>query len=145
RHDHANEYSDLVPIPPFDANLVLPPHLGDPTEPADLSPYPCTILEVCQRFTTSRDRAAILQGLLQLRAVLGQAAFTDGFQWLAGSFIEDIEKSAARSPNDVDVITFYDGLNLGQLNAAMVAFPVLYDPNQIKATYRVDHFFVDMA
>jgi hypothetical protein len=38
-----------MPIPPFDLNLVLPPHLGDPTVLDELSPYPCTTVELCAR------------------------------------------------------------------------------------------------
>ena len=30
------------PIPDFDHNLVLPPHMGDPRAISQLSPYPCT-------------------------------------------------------------------------------------------------------
>jgi hypothetical protein len=52
-----------MPIPAFDGILnVLPPHLGDPRNPADHSPYPCTRLELCGRFGTSAERRTILTG-----------------------------------------------------------------------------------
>jgi len=60
-----------MPIPAFDGILnVLPPHLGSPTNPADLSPYACTALELCNRFATTPARKQILEGFLDLRAVL---------------------------------------------------------------------------
>lgn len=40
-----------MPIPAFDSILnVLPPHLGDPRDPTHLSPYPCTMGDLCGRF-----------------------------------------------------------------------------------------------
>ena len=48
------------PIPVFDHNLVLPPHLGDPVDRAQLSPYPCTTLDLCQRLGTTPERRAII-------------------------------------------------------------------------------------
>src|SRR5882672_7829456 len=96
-----------MPIPPFDLDSVLPPHLGDPTEPDEISPYPCTTLELCQRFSTSPERIEILKGFLHLRAELRRPGMAEGIQWLDGSFFEDIENSEGRSPNDIDVVTFF--------------------------------------
>jgi hypothetical protein len=134
-----------VPIPNFDANLVLPPHLGDPRELAQLSPYPCTPLELCQQFATSPERRQILDGLLRFRGLLGQAGFATGFQWFDGSFLENIEAREARPPVDLDVVTFF--IPHDPAFGAQVAanFPVLTDRNAVKAQYRLDHFFVNMA
>jgi hypothetical protein len=87
--------------------LAQPQHLGDPTDPGQISPYPCTILEVCQRFATSPDRVSILDGLLKLRALLIGQGLTAATQWLSGSFVEDIESLEARPPHDIDVVTWY--------------------------------------
>ena len=77
-----------MPIPNFDHNQVLPPHLGDPRVRSQLSPYPATSEEVCRKFATSDERGEILRGWLQFRQRLLALGVTDGFQWLDGSFLE---------------------------------------------------------
>src|SRR5688500_6764702 len=76
----------IVPIPPFDSNLVLPPHLGDPTQHSQLTPYPCTTLEVCQRFATSPERILILQGFLTFRRLANFVGVRRGFNGWTGAF-----------------------------------------------------------
>ena len=80
-----------MPIPAFNHNLVLPPHLGNPAAIGDLSPYSCTTLELCQRFGTTPERRAILGRYLDFRERMATEGLTNGFQWLDGSFLEDIE------------------------------------------------------
>ncbi len=133
-----------MPIPAFDTNLVLPPHLGNPTLPAQLSPYPCTALELCQQFATSPERRQILDGLLRFREMLRTAQF-QGFQWLDGSFLEDIETRENRPPKDLDVATLYWEPNIKALATVVSAQPVLQDQPSIKAQFHLDHYFVDVA
>ena len=132
-----------MPIPGFNSNLVLPPHLGDPRRPAELSPYPCTAVELCRRFATSPARITILDGLLRLRKALRLHGMTSGFQWIAGSFTEDIETSESRDPQDIDVVTFYWYTDPLFNYSFRTAFPQSVDRNRIKADYHVDHFMVD--
>jgi len=68
------------PIPVFDHNLVLPPHMGDPVNRAQLSPYPCTTLDLCQRLGTSPERRAILAKFQDFRDRLRSEGLTNGFQ-----------------------------------------------------------------
>ncbi len=133
-----------MPIPFFDSNSVLPPHLGDPRTLAQLSPFPCTTLELCQRFSGSDSRVRILNGLLAFRAILAQTSFT-GFQWLDGSFLEDIETSEGRSPRDLDVVTFFDPQDAARYQEAQVRFPILLDRLAIKTAHSLDHFFVNLT
>lgn len=134
-----------MPIPMFDANLVLPPHLSNPTDPAHLSPYPCTSLELCERFGTTAERKSILGGFLKFRAALTAAGFTQGFQWLDGSFLEDIETQERRHPKDLDLVTFYLPPD-GDFNARVAqSQPALIDWEQIKNTYYLDHYLVDIS
>ena len=66
-----------MPIPAFDGILkMLPPHLGAPRRLADLSPFACTVAELCGRFTRTAKRPEIFEGFLDLRAEL----FTLGIQ-----------------------------------------------------------------
>ena len=132
-----------MPIPDFDHNLVLPPHAGDPRTPEQLSPYPCTTLELVQRFATSQERRDILHGLLSFRDRLKTVGLTRGFQWLDGSFLEDVETREARPPRDLDLVTVYWGYDRTALQQVAAAFPEFANRARAKAQYRLDHFSFD--
>ncbi|MDA1143154.1 MAG: hypothetical protein O3B01_31730 [Planctomycetota bacterium] len=134
-----------MPIPPFDQNNVLPPHLGEPTKRERLSPYPCTTEELCQRFATSARRKTILEGLLGFRKVLSKAGFSSGFQWLDGSFLEQIELLENRPPGDLDIVTFYVPPDTAFNPDVTQSYPVLIDSGQIRANFHLDHYFVDIS
>ncbi|MBO0953120.1 DUF6932 family protein [Fibrella forsythiae] len=132
-----------MPIPDFDHNDVLPPHLGDPRQSSDLSPYPCTTLEFCQKFSTSPKRVDILKKFIEFRQNLNKLGVIDGFQWLDGSFLENIEVSEKRDPNDLDLVTFFGGIdNTGQA-IIMTAFPEFGNPVLSKKNFYLDHYPVD--
>ena len=135
-----------MPIPSFDVvRNILPPHRGDPRSPVDLSPYSCTIAELCARFATTAKRKQILEGFLNLRAELFSLGIR-GFQWLGGSFLEDIERQERREPNDLDAITFVaDPTAPADLKAKLSAKPDLLSRNYVKATFSVDHFWVPLG
>ncbi len=128
------------PIPGFDHNGVVPPHRGDPRVPADLSPYPCTSRDLCERFATSTDRAAILTGFLDFRERLESLGFRNGYQWLDGSFLEDIEARENRSPRDLDVVTVYWEMDATTQAAIQSGFHEFFDPRASKASFRLDHY-----
>ena len=132
-----------MPIPPFDSILnILPPHLGDPRDPSQMSPYPCTTGELCQRFATSTRRSLILDGFLRFRKELFGLGI-QGFQWLDGSFLEDVETQEGRDPRDIDVVTFVSKpIDLGALAKNNAWF---LNRNEIKTKYSVDHFLVPLA
>jgi hypothetical protein len=132
-----------MPIPAFDHNLVLPAHVGDPTKRADLSPYPCTTYELCERFATSPQRQEILKGLLRFREELRQRGLVNGFQWMDGSFLEDVETKLGRGPNDLDLVTIYWGYPLDFQNQLAGEFPAFADSQLSKDQYRLDHYPFD--
>ena len=135
-----------MPIPAFDLiSSVLPPHRGNPAEPADHSPYECTVLEFCRHFATSPERRAILEGFLKLRQRLLSLNVT-GFQWLDGSFLEDVEAHSGRAPRDIDIVTFISTpLGATDFDMLAVSNPWLLDHAHIKTTHRVDHFIVHLG
>lgn len=133
-----------MPIPDFDHNQVLPPHLGDPTLPDHLSPYCCSILELCERFSTSRERIEILKGLISFRKKMNEFGIIHGYQWLDGSFIENIEVTENRPPRDIDVVTLYSGLSLPQTEIIRV-FPEFISSEQAKKNFKVDHYPFDIS
>jgi hypothetical protein len=55
-------------------------------------------------FATSEDRKSLLRSLFQYRKALRDFGFT-GFQWIDGSFVEDVEQTRGRSPADIDLIS----------------------------------------
>ena len=126
-----------MPIPPFDGILnVIPPHLGDPKRREDLSPYSCTVEELCDRFATSPKRREILDGFLALRREFFKIGLK-GFQWVDGSFVEDIEMHEGRDPDDIDVVTFVDSAkdDLAVITLIQSSNKLLLSPRHIKTTY----------
>lgn len=132
-----------MPIPLFDHNNVLPPHLGNPTLRDHLSPYPCTILELCDRFSTSNARILILKNYIAFRQLLTKNGVVNGFQWLDGSFLENIESTEKRNPNDLDLVTFFSGPSIPDLARLGAAFPEFVNPGLAKINFKLDHYAVD--
>lgn len=128
-------------IPAWNVAGLLPPiRPGVAGHDFDRSPYEVVLADLVDRFSTSPERIAILEGFLKLRAQLHSSGLVSGFQWVDGSFLEQIEILESRSPKDIDVVTFFDlpaGLSetdVVNLNAA------LFDHDRVKATYKVDHY-----
>jgi len=138
-----------MPIPDFDHNQVIPPHLGDPRIRAQLSPYPTTSEEVCQKFATSDARRDILRRWLRFREELTKLGVNSGFQWLDGSFLEQIEILETRDPNDLDIVTFYltpTGKTPMAFTAEVVAsLPEFVDRDLAKKNFKLDHFPVTLT
>lgn len=134
-----------MPIPDFDHNDVLPPHLGDPRRFDELSPFPATSSEVCQRFGTSAARKLILQRWLDFRTRMTATGITSGFQWLDGSFMENRDET----PNDLDLVTFYEIPTAESADAFLarvdVNFPEFFDPHLSRRDFFVDHFPVHLG
>ena len=68
-----------------------------------------------------------------------------GFQWVDGSFLEEIEKTQNRSPGDIDVVTFYWSPDPSFPTNLITAFPDIVDGAKIKADFFVDHFPIDVG
>jgi hypothetical protein len=133
-----------MPIPPIDGIIcALPPHVGDPRLPDDVSPYRATTVELCTAFGTSKKRKLILAGFLDLRGELRKKGAV-GFQWIDGSFLEDIETLASRSPRDIDVVTFAIDTQLRPFGELSASVKSLGDRNANKKKFKTDHFFVDL-
>lgn len=133
-------------IPDFNHSYVLPPYLGDsPTQAAQSSPYETTPLELVQRLGHTTTRRRLLSGLLRYRKDLRALGFSEGFQWLDGSFVEDVESGQARPPGDIDVVTFATTPG-GMLPSTVGALPQthahLFDPAKAKAQYGCDAYLV---
>jgi hypothetical protein len=128
-------------IPNWNVAGVLPPiRPGMQGHSPDRSPYKAVLADVVERFSTSPERIKILQGLLRLRAMFHGLGVVSGFQWVDGSFLEHVEALESRSPNDVDVVTYFD-LPAGKSEVDLVTQdPTVFDHDYVKVTYQVDHY-----
>jgi len=136
-------------IPPLTQSGVLPPWVGTPCHAAGMSPYQTSLVKVANAFCLTPDRKAIFSGLLRYRQELAAIGLTDGFQWLSGSFLEDIEALESRPPRDIDVVTFFQRPAQHSTDVLWQAFVAanrnLWVPIQTKATFRCDSHFVDLS
>ena len=130
-------------IPAFNIHGVVPPvRPGAPGHSDERAPYPTDMLAFSQHFGNTPERRVILRGLLDMRAALLSSGITDGFQWLDGSFVEDVERLRTRPPGDIDVVTFAVLGDAAAQHARIQGAPALFDPDQCKVAYHVDHYFL---
>ncbi|MES2740727.1 MAG: hypothetical protein V4754_07215 [Pseudomonadota bacterium] len=128
-------------LPDWNLAGVLPPlAAGEPGHSPHRSPYLTNLAELVQRFGTSTERLAILRGLLAFRAELHLLGVTEGFQWLDGSFMEQIEIRENRPPKDIDAVTYFS-VPAGETEQSLVAKGAkLFVHEYVKETYSVDHY-----
>lgn len=130
-----------VTIPTWNALGLLPPINDDTPISPHRSPYPVSLKDVVMRFATSAERRAILQGFLNFRQILHHLGYTSGFQWLNGSFMENVETIENRTPRDIDVVTFmYDPKEIEIRDDEAD----LLDHDNLKKQFKVDAYFVGM-
>lgn len=133
-----------VAIPAWTADGVLPPiNASQPVSP-ERSPYVVSLTDYVLRFSDTPERRSVLDGFLRYRAALHGAGVVQGFQWLDGSFLEHVELTEGRAPNDVDVVTFYlpAGVSQAQLASQLGA---LLDHDSVKAGFRVDGYLAHLG
>lgn len=135
-------------IPANTISGVLPPFVGETSaDKANVSPYEVEISDVILRYATSPERIEILTGLLEYRKALAEIGIAEGFQWLDGSFVEDVEMIRSRPPGDIDLVTFAHRpiQDLGTWMDVVDANVHLFDPEQTKETFHCDAYFVDLS
>jgi hypothetical protein len=140
-------------IPSFTNHGFLPPFSGNsPADPAGRAPFETSIIDIVNRYATSPERCKILDGLLRYRLALWQIGLSTGFQWIDGSFAEDIEKIENRPPNDIDIVTFYHRPDSAKSDAAWEAFQAtnqqalesLFFPASAKSLFQCDAYPVEL-
>lgn len=139
-----------VVIPSWNANGVIPPVSSTAPTSAERSPYSVSLNDLILRYATSPKRVQILSGFLRYRRRLHEAGLRMGFQWLNGSFHENVEVNEARDPNDIDVVTFYKlPIGFNQQQAAL-QFADIFPKSEteqiaLKRTYFVDAYIVSLG
>lgn len=102
-------------------------------------------MEPVARFATTPARRALLKGLFEYRGAWRRLGFTDGFQWIDGSFVEDVETHANRPPGDIDVVTFAHppvGMTAPEIQTLMRKHAETFDRAQCRTRYGVDGYLV---
>ena len=134
---------DLPPItiPGWTDGGILP--AADPDDPTSRarSPYIVSLAALIARFGFTEERRRLLSGLLDFRAELHRAGLLQGFQWINGSFVERIEDTADRPPNDVDLVTFFHIPEGETIQSLWLSNQDLFDPQIVKARHQTDAYF----
>ena len=129
-------------LPHWNGVGVLPPVRPEmPGNSPERSPYRVPLAGFVDRFATSPERMTILDGLLRFRGKLHELGIVSGFQWLDGSFLEQIEILESRYPRDMDVVTFFDMPPGENQRSLLQKAEQLFDQKHLKATYVVDGYF----
>ena len=136
--------SGMSVIPDWDYDGVLPANDADNPVSAVRSPYTVSLFDLIVRLGNTPIRRRFLRGLLEFRGELHKAGLIRGFQWIDGSFAENVEQRSGRPPNDIDLVTFFhipDGYS-GETLAH--DFRSLFDPISLKQAYAVDGYYVQL-
>ena len=127
-------------IPEWEPNGLLPPVPKSNPLSRERSPYLASLVEIVDRFGGTTERRRLLTGLMDYRARLHAAGLVRGFQWIDGSFVEDIEWVEGRAPRDIDVVNFFylpEGRDEETLHQA---YPALFDAEAVKRRHAVDAY-----
>ena len=133
-----------VAIPNWNPQGILPPISSGGSVSRDRSPYRASLVDFVLRFGNTTPRKELVEGYLNFRDALFKLSLVNGFQWVDGSFLEDIETVENRDPRDIDVVTFYH-LPEGETQEALfAAAPRIFSPQDTKEDYRVDAYYVQL-
>jgi hypothetical protein len=116
-----------------------------------MSPYKTDVLTFVRRFATTGRRVVLLAGLLDYREALRVAGVASGFQWIDGSFVEQVEVILERPPGDIDLVTFSPAPDMGkyatdaEYEVWVENFGKLFEPDRAKATFGCEAFFIDIT
>ena len=136
------ETDTLPPFTLWDSDGFIPPIGSSDSTSSNRSPYYVSMYELVEDFGHTQARQRLLNGFLDYRAELREAGLVRGFQWVNGSFLEDVETREMRDPDDIDVVTFFhlpDGHNEETLYHAHQS---IFDQSATKSKYAVDSHYV---
>ena len=137
-------------IPKLSTAGVLPPFLptSSPSDRSSVAPYIVSIANLIDRYAFNDKRKKILSGLLNYRRILKNSGIIDGFQWIDGSFTEDVETIKSREPSDIDIITFAhrpkDHVDRDAWEKFVTDNPMLFNPGATKHNFLCDAYYVDL-
>ena len=132
-------------IPEWDDNKVLPPiHPSTPEgrehDSLYRAPYVARLVEFVTRFATTPERVELMEKFLDYRNALHQWEVSEGFQWINGSFVENIEQSSReRPPEDIDVVTFFYRSSKNAIQRELL------NPTVTKQNFDVDGYGIELG
>ena len=104
-------------------------------------PYYAPLVDFVTRFATTRERVDLMERFLDYRAALHRVGISQGFQWIDGSFVEDIEQGPRRRPpEDIDVVTFFY-----RDESAIEDRQDLFDADITKENFDVDGYGIELG
>lgn len=131
-------------IPDWNIDGILPPiNMADPTD-FERSPYSISLTDLILRFANTKHRREIIKGFMNFRSDLHESGLNEGFQWIDGSFLENVEKTEGRNPNDIDLVTFFILPEETSQEILLSSNQDLFNPKRTKDEYNVDAYFVQL-
>jgi hypothetical protein len=133
-------------LPAWNGTGVLPPiRPGVLGNSPDRSPYKVDLVAFVDKFSSSPERKKILDGFLRFRGELHRLGIISGFQWVDGSFLENIEAQENRPPKDMDVVTFYDIPRGESQQSLALKGPNVFNWSNVKTAYSIDGYFSSLS
>ncbi|WP_273827043.1 DUF6932 family protein [Providencia rettgeri] len=127
-------------IPEWNESGIIPPIGESSSVGFNRSPYKTTSIELVERYAFNKKRANILIGFLKFRARLYSIGLTTGFQWVDGSFTENVELTESRKPNDIDLVTFFY-IPQNETQTSLVNKDLELFTSKMKDLYLVDSYW----
>lgn len=131
-------------IPEWTSEGLIPPiPVLTPTN-KNRSPYRVSLTDFVKRFALNSNRCKILNGFLRYRRELHNLGITSGFQWINGSFVENVELLENRHPNDLDVVSYYQ-IPPGESQFSLYnKNPSIFIKNDVKHNFHIDSYYVSL-
>ncbi len=129
-------------VPAWDSKGILPPVHPQAAGGGSRqrSPYRCSLEELIARFGVNLHRLRLLDSFLDYRAALHLAGLVRGFQWVNGSFVQNVEISELRHPNDIDVVSHFYFPEGETERTFFSKNPNILLPPKVKSAYGVDAY-----
>ena len=132
---------EVLPIPVFNNDKVIPPFIGDNAGSTgdQQSPYKAELEEVVDILGFSERRLEILLQFIEYRRALRAVGLVRGRHWINGSFVENKE------PNDIDVVTLIKSSDVSyDPELAATAVIPFTNREEMRQLYNLDAIIVDM-
>ena len=132
-------------IPEWNSSGIIP--ANDPDNPVSpqRSPYSVSISDIVIRFGVTEERRRLLKGLLGYRSELHSAGIVEGFLWIDGSFVENVEQLEDKPPGDIDVVVFFCTPCGHTQKTLYHDFRSLFDRTEIRRKFAIDVYFVPLT
>jgi hypothetical protein len=131
----------MTTLHPWNSKGVLDP-ISAPLA-MNRAPYLITLPQLVERFGQTAERRKILRGFFAYRAGLRDLKIAKGFQWIDGSFVEEIEVLEGRPPGDIDVVTFYHLPEDETQKSILAQAPEYFPADEEEKKVLKDRFSVD--